>query len=149
MQPATKQQLNARIEEMVSEYSLPLLKRQWQIAELILGDEGVRAFYAIGEAGYGNVAILTDNLVVDVESREAANFGNVNFESLAGVAGVSIAGGMAEHSAVPFSTGAKLGVTARGQGLLTGLYWFAKTEQQVEELKQFSRLLLDAIKSRP
>ena len=64
------EQLNSVVERNLEEYALDTLEDYWDLSREIIDELPVRGFYVHAEPGYGNVAILTDDLIVDIQGQE-------------------------------------------------------------------------------
>jgi hypothetical protein len=111
--------------------------------------EDVEAFYyfATTEPKYGNVAVITDGKVIDIEGDDSDGSGSLTIRDLSSIAAVHLR--TAPMEGYQRSAGASLLLSTRLVGESnTGPYWVAVTTQQEERLIQFASALTDFVSHR-
>lgn len=138
------EQLTAAVANILKEYDLPKFKKYWEFSREFIEESPVRGFYVRGEPGYGNLAILTDNLLADVEGEDNGTREGFAVKRLTTIDGVRIHS--SSHPNLPDSVGALLIVLAELAGTEgLGFHWIAKTESEKENLIQFGKAIVKAI----
>ena len=138
------QSLRASVSEMIGQYGFSTFSRYWNLCNRAERIEDVEAFYcfATAEPKYGNVAIITDGKVIDVEGDDSVGSGSVVIRELSSIAAVYLR--EAPIEGYKRSVGASLVVSTRLVGESNaGPYWVAVTAQQEERLVQFASALTD------
>ena len=137
------EQLHNVVDSILSEHDLEVLEEYWELAELALRGHPVRRFYVRTEGGCGNVAILTDSVVADIDGDDTDEQGHF---AVCRISALSDIGFYKEQvPTVPDSDGAELVIVANTPGDHLEFYWIAKTEQEAEYLLEFGRSLLALI----
>ena len=137
------EQLHKVVDSILSEHDLEVLEGYWELAKHTLTGHPVRRFYVRTEGGYGNVAILTDSVVADIDGDDTDEQGHF---AVCRISALSDIGFYKEQvPTVPDSDGAELVIVANTPGDHLEFYWIAKTEQEAEYLLEFGRSLLALI----
>ena len=140
-------ELHKRVQQALDAHGLPAFKRQWESYKEMFGGLEVRAYFLVAEADYAGVGILTDGMVLDLEGKDGIAGdqpirNNINCDMIDSFGGVTFVEG--EVPGIPQAKNAKLTVLAR-YGTDMMLAWAATSDQQVVELRSFSKALLAAI----
>ncbi len=139
-----RKQLENVMETVLDEYDLDELESYWDLGNTILGEAPVRRFYVHVEEGYGNVAVLTDTLVLDMEGETDGAEGGLVAHRVRGLGEVSFY----EHPipTIAGSAGAQLVVVASAIGSdEIGSHWIANTDEEYDYLVSFGQALVEAI----
>lgn len=137
------EQLHKAVDSIVVEHDLEVLEEYWELAKHTLTGHPVRRFYARGEEGYANVAILTDGVVADIEGDDTDDQGHF---AVCRISALSDVGFYKDQvPTVPDSDGAELVIVANTPADHLDFYWIAKTEQEAEYLLDFGRSLVALI----
>lgn len=147
-EPDYTEQLNSVIESVLEEHGLDTFEEYWNLAQEVLEDMPIRRFYVHAESGYGNVAVLTDSLLIDID-------GDKDEEDSSGIftiTPIKTIGEVRFHEGsvptIPASSDAELllFVSVFGDTDI-GRYWIADTEQERDYLVLFGKALIEAINS--
>ena len=117
----------------------------WNLAKELMQEVPVRAYYTRTEGSYVNLAILTDNLIFDIENNGiAATLDGVGVALIRSISTVFFRAGPIQT--IPDSSTALLTVVALRIGSDgAGPYWVAKTDSEREDLMCFGKALLSAV----
>lgn len=143
------QSLHASVSEMLGQYGLSTFSRYWKLCNQAERMKDVEAFYcfATAEPKYGNVAIITNGKVIDVEGDDSDGSGSVTIRDLSSIAAVHLR--TAPIEGYKRAESASLAVSTRLVGESNaGPYWVAVTAQEEERLIQFTSALTDFISHR-
>ena len=140
------QQLQTVVETILGRYDLEKFNHSWDLCQEVLAGSVVRRFYVTAEPGYANVAILTDQLLVDVEGDDEneSTPPGVTARHLSAISGIDIVEGPVEH--VPDAEDAELVVSAYVAGSeVVDLHWIANTADEKAYLLMFGQSLIKAM----
>ena len=133
------------IEPILEENDLEAFAECWNLGRELMEGLPVRAFYACSEDSYANLAILTDGLIIDIETEENDDSpGGLTVISVRAVAEVHFHEGPV-HT-IPDSEEAQLTLVLSMVGATdVGPYWIAETNAEREHLVRFGKALLNAV----
>ena len=133
------------VERILAENELEAFEDCWKLGGELIEGMLVRAFYACSEDSYANLAVLTDGLIVDIESEEDDDSpGHVTVISVKSIAEVHFHEGPV-HT-IPDSEEAQLTVVLSMVGATdAGPYWTAETNAEREHLLRFAKALLSTV----
>lgn len=137
------QSLHVSVSEMIGTHGLDTFRRYWEVCNQAKRMEDVKAFYCFttNEPKYGNVVILADDKVIDVEGDDSDGRGDVSIRNLSSIAAVHVH--LAPIEGFGRAQGASLVVSTRLVGESNaGPYWIAATPQEREQLLQFASVLV-------
>ena len=66
------EKLENQVASALEQYDLETFDRAWQLGKDIAGDVPILGFYFTAESGYENVALITHELLIDVEGEDEA-----------------------------------------------------------------------------
>lgn len=137
--------LETAVDAILAKKELETFAEYWNLAKELIKGVPVRACYARTDGSYVNVAILTDNLVFDIEnSTSGATLDGVAVAPINSISTVYFHAGSVQT--IPDSEAAQLTVVALRSGAADpGPYWLAKTDSEREDLIHFGRALLNAV----
>lgn len=144
MSEITTESLHASVSEMAGRRGLNTFRRYWDLCNQAKRLEDVGAFYcfATNEPKYGNVAIIADGKVIDVEGDDSDGSGAVSIRDLSSIAAVHLRLGPIDG--YRYSQDASLVVATRLVGESNaGPYWVAVTPQDEVQLLQFASTLIE------
>ena len=127
-------QLNSLVNRTIVEDELQELKRYWGLGSDLVAGLPVRAFYLVSDEGYANLAILTDQSIVDIEADdEDHSVGYISVTTIQSIARVHFRAGPVQT--VPNSEDAQLTIVLSMAGATgTGPYWIAETDSERKRL---------------
>lgn len=138
------EQLNSVVESILEEYGLDTFKDYWNLSRAVIGNLQVRRFYVQAEPGYGNVAILTDDLLIDIEGENDEPPGSLSLHRISSISGVEFFDGPVAD--IPDTEEAQLVILAYAAGSeIVDLHWVAETEEEMSYLLLFGKALVEAI----
>ena len=137
--------LETAVGTILAKKGLETFAEYWNLCKELVKGVPVRAYYARTEGSYVNLAILTDNLIIDIEKNENdANPGGIGIGVIKSIATVYFRAGPIQT--IPDSETSQLTVVALMIGTIDpGPYWVAKTDSEREDLIRFGKALLSAI----
>ena len=138
------QSFQACVLGMIGHHGLNTLRRYWDLCNQANRVEDVKAFYCFttNEPKYGNVAIIVDGKLIDVEGDDSDGSGYVAIRDLSSIAAVHLR--LAPIDGYKRSQDAVLAVVTRLVGESNaGPYWVAVTPQDEEHLLQFADALVE------
>ena len=137
--------LEAIVNAILVNEELETFAEYWNLAKELMQGVPVRAYYTRTEGNYVNLAILTDNLIFDIENNEiAATLDGVGVALIKSISSVYFRAGPIQT--IPDSSTALLTVVALRIGSNgPGPYWIAKTDSEREDLMRFGKALLSAV----
>jgi len=137
--------LESAVDAILAKKELETFAEYWNLAKELIKGVPVRACYARTDGSYVNVAILTDNLVFDIEnSTSAATLNGIVVTPVKSISAVYFCPGSIQT--IPDSEAAQLTVVTLRSGTAdSGPYWLAKTDSEREDLIQFGKALLNAV----
>lgn len=145
-------QLARIVEQAIEDNNLQTLEQYWELYQRTGEISNVQAFFfrtEIGRfsGGYGNVAIIGDGLLVDIEVNDSRNTGSLTLRSLDSVVEVMVHAG--PLPGLPDSQGASLVVVTEVAGQAdAGPHWVATTPGEEDYLLRFAGVLVKEISSR-
>ena len=138
-------ELQSQLQSAFFDYELSMFEQTWNLSNNVIHDVPVRSFYLTVEPGYGNLAILTSDFLVDIEGDDENPPGNLSVQRLSAISGVEFYWGPVED--IPESEEAKLVVLAYVAGSeVVDLHWIAYTDDDRHHLMDFGKALIDSIK---
>ena len=139
------EQLKSVVAEILVEDDLDTFREYWQLSQLILGNTPIRRFYVRTDEGYANIAILTDDLIIDIEGEEDDDSeGSLTFNPIRVIDSVSFHEGSVET--IPKSSEALLVLFVSVFGSTdVGPYWIAYSEEEYRYLTLFGKAVVEAI----
>lgn len=142
------EQLNSKVQEMLDEYDLEVFEEYWDLSREVLGDISVRKFYVQFNEGYGNVAVLSDELVVDIEGADDAEEGGLlNVKPLKALSSVEFRQGPVDT--LPHSEDTQLVMLLYEAGTDDwDMHWTAENDDERRHLVNFGRAVIEAIAKR-
>ena len=137
--------LETVVETILAEKELETFAEFWSLGKELIEGIPVRAYYSRTEGSYVNLAILTDNLIIDIEKNENdANPGGIGIGVIKSIATVYFRAGPIQT--IPDSETSQLTVITLMIGTIDpGPYWIAKTDSEREDLTRFGKALLNAV----
>lgn len=140
-----RRELQDQLKGAFQVYELPTFKQTWELSGNVIHDLPIRSFYLTVESGYGNVAIITSDFLVDIEGDDEEPPGNLSVQRLSAISGVEFYWGPVED--IPESEEAKLVVLAYVAGSeVVDLHWIAYDDEDRQHLFDFGKTLIDSIK---
>lgn len=135
------------VERILAGNDLKAFAECWNLGSELIEGSPVRAFYACSEDSYVNLAILTDGLIIDIETEEDNDSpGDLTVISVKAVAEIQFHEGPV-HT-IPDSEDALLTLVLSMVGATdVGPYWIAETSAEREHLVRFGKALLHAVKA--
>ncbi|MCH9010714.1 MAG: hypothetical protein IIC21_08830 [Chloroflexi bacterium] len=138
------EQLKSVVAEILVEDDLDTFREYWQLSQLILGNTPIRRFYVRTDDGYANVALLTDDLIVDIEGEDDDSEGSLTFNPIRVIDYVRFHEGSVET--IPKSSEALLVLFVSEFGSTdVGPYWIAYSEEEYRYLTLFGKAVVEAI----
>ena len=138
------EQLNKNVDSILEEYDLEVLSGYWDLAKRVLPGHTTRRFYVQAQEGYGNIAILTDDVVADVIGDDREDEGHVAVHRISAFSGIDFY--KEQVPTVPGSDEAELVIVANAAGSDTlGLHWMANTDEEAKHLLEFGRSLMTSL----
>ena len=141
------EQLNNKVDSILKEYSLDVLSDYWDLGKRVLAGHSISRFYVQAEEGYGNIAILTDDVVADIVGDDQDDQGHIAVHRISAFSGIDFY--QEEVPTVPESGEAELVVVTNIAGSdVLGPYWIATTEEEAKHLLEFGRSLVTLLTGR-
>ena len=135
------EQLHEAVDSILRKHDADVFEGYWELAKRALTGHPVRQFYIRVEEDYGNVAVLTDDAVADIEGDDKNERGHFGFHRISALSDVELY--KERVPTIPDSDGAELVIVVNTMSSTAfGLYWVAKTEQESEYLLEFGRALV-------
>ena len=91
-----RRELQSQLQSALQDYELPIFKQNWDLSSNVIHDLPIRSFYLTVESGYGNVAILTSDFLIDIEGDDEEPPGNLSVQRLSAISGVEFHWGQVE-----------------------------------------------------
>ena len=137
--------LKALVGNIIAENELVAFQEYWNLGQELIAGLPVRAFYAINDDGYANLAILTDKAIIDIEADdEDETAGDITVITIKAVAEVYFRAGPVQT--IPNSEESRLTLVLSMIGATdTGRYWIAETDAECQHLTRFGKALTNAI----
>ena len=141
-------QMAAVVERTIEENQLEAFEEYWELSRELIDGLPVRAFYLAADEGYGNLAIITDRSIIDIEADDDDDdFGYVSVTTIESIAKVHFRAGPVPT--LPDSEDAQLTIILSIAGATgSGPYWIAETDAEYKRLTRFGAALMSAINGR-
>lgn len=138
-------QLKSVVADILIEDDLDTFEEYWQLSQHIIENTPIRRFYVRTDDGYANVALLTDDLIVDIEGEEDDNStGSLTFNPIRVIDSVRFHEGSVET--IPESSEALLVLFVSVFGSTdVGPYWIAYSEEEYRYLTLFGKAVVEAV----
>ncbi len=139
------EQLKTVVADMLLDDDLDTFEEYWHLSQLILGNVPIRRFYVRTNNGYANVALLTDDLIVDIEGEEEDDSGgSLTLNPIRVIDSVRFHEGSVET--IPESSEALLVLFVSVFGSTDiGPYWIAYSDEESRYLTLFGKAVVEAI----
>lgn len=139
------EQLKSVVAEILVEDDLDTFEEYWELSQAILGNTPIRRFYVRTDDGYANVALLTDDLIVDIEGEEDDDSeGSLTLNPIRVIDSVRFHEGSVET--IPESSEALLVLFVSVFGSTdVGPYWIAYSDEESKYLTLFGKAVVEAI----
>lgn len=144
LQDQTKQ-MESVVTRLLAEIESEQLEEHWKLAKQLLGELPVRAFYAVNDDGYINVAILTDKAIIDIEADDDVPESNdIDVILIRSIGRVSMRPGSVQT--LPATEDSQLTLVLSLIGATdVGSYWFAGDEREKARLARFGQALIEVM----
>ena len=138
-------QMETVVERTIEENELEAFEEYWKLSRELIAGLPVRAFYLAADEGYGNLAIITDRSIIDVEADDDDHeFGYISVTAIESIAKVHFRAGPVPT--LPDSEDAQLTIILSITGATgSGPYWIAETDVEYKHLMRFGAALMSAI----
>ena len=142
------EQMESVVGRTIKENELAAFEEYWDLSKELIAGLPVRAFYVVADEGYGNLAIITDRSIIDIEADDDDNdLGYISVTTIESIAKVHFRAGPV-HT-IPNSEDSQLTIILSMIGATgTGPYWIAETDTECKHLKRFGAALMSAINGR-
>ena len=140
------EQLDSLVACMLSQGSHELFERHWKLYQDSVYISEPEGFYfrSSQDATYCNIAVAGDNRIVDIEADETSNHSGISISSYHALSGVGLRLGSIPN--LPRTQGSLLTVVCRGTSSAPlGPYWSAHDEQEAGRLRDFAKILVEAV----
>lgn len=138
------EQLKSVVADILLEDDLDTFEEYWQLSQFVLGNTPIRRFYVRTDDGYANVALLTDDLIVDIEGEDDDSEGSLTLNPIRVIDSVRFHEGSVET--IPKSSEALLVLFVSVFGSTdVGPYWIAYSEEESRYLTLFGKAVVEAI----
>lgn len=136
------------VKRAIEENGLEAFEKYWDLSRELTKGLPVRAFYVVTDEDYGNLAILTDRSIIDIEADDDDDsIGYISVTAIESIAKVHFRAGPVQT--IPNSEDAQLTMVLSMMGATgTGPYWIAETDAELEHLTRFGAALMRAIHER-
>ena len=137
--------LETVVNTILAKKELETFAEYWNLGKELIKGVPVRAYYTRIEGSYVNLAILTDNLIIDIEKNENdVNLSGIGIGVIKSISAVYFRVGPIQT--IPDSEKSQLTVvTLRIGAIDPGPYWVAKTDSERENLIRFGKALVNAV----
>ena len=138
-------QMETVVERTIEENELEAFEEYWDLSKELIAGLPVRAFYLAADEGYGNLAIITDRSIIDIEADDDDDdLGYISVTTVESIAKVHFRAGPVPT--LPNSEDAQLTIILSLAGATgSGPYWIAETDAEYQHLKRFGAALMGAI----
>ena len=138
-------QMETVVERTIEENELEAFAEYWGLSKELIAGLPVRAFYLAADEGYGNLAIITDRSIIDIEADDDDDdLGYISLTTIESIAKVHFRAGPVQT--VPNSEDAQLTIILSIAGATgSGPYWIAETDAEYKHLTRFGAALTSAI----
>ncbi|MCH7626330.1 MAG: hypothetical protein IIC83_10435 [Chloroflexi bacterium] len=138
------EQLKSVVADILLEDDLDTFEEYWQLSQFVLGNTPIRRFYVRTDDGYANVALLTNDLIVDIEGEDDDSEGSLTLNPIRVIDSVRFHEGSVET--IPESSEALLVLFVSVFGSTdVGPYWIAYSEEESRYLTLFGKAVVEAI----
>lgn len=139
------EQMETVVKRIIEENELEAFEEYWDLSRDLIAGLPVRAFYVIADEGYGNLAIITDRSIIDIEADDDDDdLGYISVTTIESIAKVHFRAGPVQT--IPNSDDAQLTIILSLTGATgSGPYWIAETDAEYKRLKRFGAALMSAI----
>lgn len=139
------EQMKAVVERSIEENELEAFEEYWDLAKELVEALPIRAFYVVADEGYGNLAIITDRSIIDIEADDDDDdLGYISVTTIESIGKVHFRTGPVPT--LPDSEDAQLTIILSITGATgSGPYWIAETDAECKHLKRFGAALMGAI----
>ena len=137
--------LETIVDAILVKKELETFAEYWNLAKELIQGVPVRAYYTRTEGSYVNLAVLTDNLIFDIEkNKHTATLDGVSVSLIKSISAVYFRAGSIQT--IPDSETSQFTVITLRTGTVDpGPYWIAKTDSEREDLIRFGMALLNAV----
>ena len=138
-------QMETVVERTIEENELDAFEEYWNLSRELIAGLPVRAFYLAADEGYGNLAIVTDGSIIDIEADDDDDdLGYISVTTIESIAKVHFRAGSVPT--IPNSEDAQLTIILSIAGATgSGPYWIAETDAEYQHLTRFGAALMSAI----
>ncbi len=138
-------QMNSVVGEIIAENEVEGFEEYWNLVKELIAGLSVRAFYARTKDKYANLAVLTDQSIIDIEADDDdADPGYITVTLIKAIREVDFRTGPVRT--LPNSSESQLTMVLSMIGATdTGSYWIAVTDEEREHLTRLGKALLKAI----
>ncbi len=137
-------QLQSQVRDAIQSYEPYTFERLWALSSNVISRFPIRSFYLSVDDGYGNVAILTDELLIDIEGEDEDPPGTFSIQRMSAISGIEFFEGPVED--LPDTEEANLVILAFVAGSeVVDRYWVAYTDDERDDLLHFGKTLVESI----
>ena len=139
------EQMQSVVKRTIEENELAAFEKYWDLSKELIEGLPVRAFYLVTGEGYGNLAVLTDQSIIDIEADDDDDtVGYISTITVKSIARVHFRPGPVQT--IPNTEDAQLTIVLSMIGAAgTGPYWFAETDSEARHLTRFGVVLVHVI----
>lgn len=139
--------LSEEIRRHCRDQSLDELPRYWDMARRLLGDALIKSAFVKLQEDYGNVAVLTEDFLVDIEGDDEQETGFVTFYHVGQFDTWSLLWGPLDELDESDKNTLVLTMSSASEGEVIGPYWTASDEDLHKRLIEFATAVRESIKS--
>ena len=138
-------QMETVVKRIIEENELEAFEEYWELSRELIAELPVRAFYLAADDGYGNLAIVTDRSIIDIEADDDDDdLGYISVTTVESIAKVHFRAGPVQT--IPNSEDAQLTIILSITGATgSGPYWIAETDAELKHLTRFGAALMTVI----
>ena len=138
-------QMETVVKRIIEENELEAFEEYWELSRELIAELPVRAFYLAADDGYGNLAIVTDRSIIDIEADDDDDdLGYISVTTVESIAKVHFRAGPVQT--IPNSEDAQLTIILSITGATgSGPYWIAETDSELKHLTRFGAALMTVI----
>lgn len=125
------------------EHQLTSFVSYWALALQTLGDHTVIGWFKEFAEGYGNLAVVTEGLIVDIEGDDAADAGHVSVYAIRDIASLDLHIG--EVPDISGTTPSSLTLRTNAAAQPAGPWWTTDNTELHRDLRQFAAALTSRI----
>lgn len=147
---ATKQtihDLDKRLSVSNLDRGIETFASYWKVAVEVVGEETVHSYFETYEKGYGNVAILTDGFIIDVEGDDEDGTGVVGVFDLRRIDSVGLLQGPVDF--IEDTNANSLTLVTNLTDEPSGPWWTTDDEAEKATLRRFAKAALERLKEIP